>query len=108
MPFTMLGSFPNSQVRPRPVTEDETIQNVNVPADTVTTIAASNVNRTSLLILNEGGGNIRLATAGEPDPSSTSGFLLVNGASVEFESQEEIKGYASGASTVLSVQIGVG
>lgn len=108
MAFILLGSFPNSQVKPRPSTQDESVPNVDVPADTVTTLVAANPDRTVLTILNEGPTDCRWRTANEGDPSDTEGFLLIAGSSVEITSKEEIKGYCDGGITKFSTQEGIG
>ena len=110
MPFTLLGSFPNSQIRPRAATENENFPNVELTADTVETILAQDNNRTVLTILNEptSAAAVRIRSADEGDPSADDGFLLQPGASLNLETQEEVKGFAIGAAAKLSLKNGVG
>lgn len=106
--LSVLGSFPNSQIRPRNAALDEDTQNITVPDGVVTTIAAANSNRTNLNILNEGVGAIRWRTADEGAPTATDGYLLKAGASVEIRSREEVLAIAIGADAEISTKEGVG
>lgn len=105
---SLLGSFPNSQVRPRPVTQNETIENPTIPAGTDGVIVPANPNRTSLTMLNEGPGNLRWMGSDEGTPNANDGFLLLSGAAIQIETQEEILGFAIGGNCKLSLQIGEG
>lgn len=104
----LLGSFPNSQVRPRKATQTEETGTVPVPSSTVTTIAAANPNRTFLTIKNEGPTEIRWGTAAVP-PTALSGFLLGAGEGIDIETPEEIQVITTQAGTTeVSVEEGEG
>jgi hypothetical protein len=104
----LLGSFPNSQIRPRPVTQNETILNPVITNNTSDTVAAANPNRTIMTLLNEGPGSLRWMSADEGTPDMSTGFLLLPGAAIQIDTQEEILGYAFGGNCNLSLQIGEG
>lgn len=103
----VLGSFPNSQIRPRNASQNEDTSNIFIANTTVQVIAPANLNRTSLTILNEGPGDLRWRTADEGAPTATDGFLLKKGASIQVESLEEVQAYAIGDCNV-SIQEGEG
>lgn len=105
MSFIMLGSFPNSQVRPRPVTQVEYTYDVNVPLNVLTLIAPENANRTFVTIKNNGPGNINWGTE-STKPDAIDGFELGAGEGIDIETPENI--YVFGAATSISVQEGEG
>ena len=48
-----LASFPNSRIKPRPVTEQSVQGQITVPANTPTLVRAANPNRVNLTIYNQ-------------------------------------------------------
>lgn len=104
----VLGSFPNSQIRPRNASQNEDTDNILITSGNSAVIAVANLNRTSLTILNEGPGDLRWRTMDEGAPTATDGFLLKKGASIEVNSLEEVQGFAIGADCNISVQEGEG
>lgn len=105
MPFILLGSFPNSQVRPRPVTQIEKTFEVGVSANVLTLIVPQNLNRTFVTIKNNGPGVIYWGTE-TTKPDVSDGFKLGMGEGIDIETPENI--YVFGDASVISVQEGEG
>lgn len=107
MAFTLLGSFPNSQVRPRKATEVEITDKITAPLG-LSTLIAANPDRTFLTIVNEGVNPFRWGTLADP-PDANNGFLVPVGSGVSnIETQEEIQVFAIGGATDISIEEGSG
>lgn len=52
MSATLLASFPNSRIKPRPATAQSATDIITIPSGIATLIAPANVNRTELLLRN--------------------------------------------------------
>jgi len=107
MAFTLIGSFPNSQIRPTPATQTENNPVIPIPADTVTIVLNENSDRVSATLINEGPTDVRY-TAGAENPSAAEGTLLVAGSSIDIDGPEEYKFFASGGASAISVSERIG
>ena len=106
--IAFLGSFPNSQVRPRKATATQMTNTVAVPLAPATAIVvAANPDRTALTIKNSGSTVIRYGySVAEINPGT--GFILPPGASIDIEEPGDVYATADVGAGSLSYDEGVG
>lgn len=106
--IAFLGSFPNSQVRPRKVTASQAARNLAVAASPATTlIVPANPNRTALTIKNNGANAIRYGYS-LAELNGGGGFILGVDSGIDIEEPGDVFASADGGVSSVSVDEGVG
>jgi hypothetical protein len=107
MAFTKLASFPNSRIKPRPVTRVASTEEITVPSLGVVTIPA-NVNRSYLTLFNTDPTN-PLRYGYDLALVATEGFLLIKEATIDLESPEPVYVFnPNGVNVAITIDEGSG